>query len=396
MGLNPLGKLSVGLAVLILAWIAPGLARKALPAEGARNFYYRVWYASQWQVVRFATVQEAVAYRDKITRSPGAGAYEAKLADYYTAPDGSVRPGPGPNPEVYVRQWLNDGSESDPHNAFVKLVALKRHPSKPDTRVQLDYDVPSGPTESLFPWITKSVMLPEIPGELKQTETAASAVNGDWKLGVAGEFEGQWQDGSFGRLRLTYWDDTQAVFSRQDVGGANEGLTARYVGRFVGSSLVGEVAWTWRGNTWQGTWNASPGTWNIAKPQPAAKVCTRGPGVLVQKGSAITVGGSALTYTDPATRATNTIQWSEPPQSVTPGQEMALTSWSTHNQGAAIEVRWETGSWRDYGADSLINEASKQSKIKFNGGRIDLIGGIRNATTGGPGKFLMRWEYKCP
>lgn len=379
-------------ATLALVFTGFGATHAQSPAEGTvRNFSYRVWYATQWQVVRFPTVQQAVEYRDKIMGSAGAGGYEAKLADFSSAPDGSIRPGSGPNTEVYVRQWLNDGFESDPHNAFTKLIALKRHVNKPETRVQLDYDVRSDDTP--FGWVTRSVLLPELAGEWQQTETAETTVKGNLVLNASGELRGEWADGSGGLLRLEYWDQNQVVFTRRDDGGTNGGLTARYVGRFVGSSLMGEVAWNWQGRTWSGTWNASLANAHIAQPQ-LPQGCTRGEGVVLEKGSAIAVEGNILTYTSPDTGVTNTIRWDPPPPSITIGDEVTLMSWATHNdQPNGIEVQWETkGSW-GYGASSTVTEESKALKLRYAGGPISVVGGVRHG--GAAGKFRMQWNYNC-
>jgi hypothetical protein len=129
--------------------------------------------------------------------------------------------------------------------------------------------------------------------------------------------------------------------------------------------------------------------------QPSGRTCTRGEPVTVHKGSAIAVTGTSLSYTDPQSRVSNTIQWNLPPPTLTIGQEVTLVSWSTHNRGAPVEVHWETGGRRDHGADSEINEANKQSKLKFTGGAIELRGGIRNTRWDGPGHFTMRWPYTC-
>ncbi len=380
-----------GTLALVLTVFGAGHAQS--PAEGTvRNFNYRVWYATQWQVVRFPTVQEAVQYRDKVMGSRGAEVYEAKLADYSSAPDGSIRPGSGPNTEVYVRQWLNDGFESDPHNAFTKLIALKRHATNPETRVQLDYDVRSDDTP--MGWVTQSVTkLPELAGELRQTETAETTVKGNLVLNASGELRGEWEDGSGGWLRLEYWDQNQVVFTRRDNGGTNDGLTARYVGRFVGTSLMGEVTWDWQGRTWSGTWNASPGGSKTA--QPVAQGCTRAEGVLLEKGSAINVSSNSLSYTNPQSQVTNTIQWEPPPQTISLNQEITLVSWSTHNnQDDGIEVQWETKGLWGYGASSVVaEEQSKETKLRYSGGPISLVGGVRHG--GAAGKFRIKWDYNC-
>lgn len=135
-----------------------------------------------------------------------------------------------------------------------------------------------------------------------------------------------------------------------------------------------------------------------APAEQSADTCTRGDAVLTERGRDISVEGNAVSYTDRSTGDTNTIQWNAPPPSITSGQEVTLSSWSTHNQGAPVEVRWETGNWRDHGADSLINEGNKLSKFKLSGGRlsyIELIGGVRESRSGGPGHFVMRWPYTC-
>jgi hypothetical protein len=383
------------LAALGFALTFPGVAWTQVPpaGTGASNLTYYVQYATEWQVARFPTVQEAITYRDKMTRG---GGYEAKLADYHMAPDGSIRPGTGPNTEVYVRQWLTyNGSDRDAHYAFAKLVDLKSRGV--ETRVRLDYDVRAAPGESLFPQITKSVFLPHLPGQFQQTETAGSSVKGVWTLGAGGELRGQWEDGSGGWLRLQYWDATQVVFTRQDNGGTNDGLTARYAGRFVGNALMGEVTWTWRGRTWQGTWNASPGTSNIAKPQVSG-TCSRGQAVPVAKGPAISVAGNTLTYTDPATRATNTIRWDDPPPNIKSGEDLTLISSSTHNRDARIEVHWQHGNRIAGGADSAVNTGGSEKSTfrQFRGGKLELVGGIKgHLRPTDSGYFQIAWNYTC-
>ncbi len=133
---------------------------------------------------------------------------------------------------------------------------------------------------------------------------------------------------------------------------------------------------------------------NIPQPQ-TRQTCTRGDGILTEKGSAITVDGNVLTYTNPDTSVTNTIRWDPPPPSIITGDDVALMSWATHNeQPDGIEIQWETTNLWGYGASSVVaQEQSKQTKFKYTGGSIKLSGGIRHG--GGTGKFRIEWNYSC-
>lgn len=142
-------------------------------------------------------------------------------------------------------------------------------------------------------------------------------------------------------------------------------------------------------------------TLNTPQPQ-ISQTCTRGEGLLTDKGSAIIVDGNVLTYTNPDTGVTNTIGWSPPPSSITTGQEVTLLSWATHNeQPDGIEVQWETKNLWGYGASSggrsanpeIAKEQSKETKLMYTGGPIKLSGGIRYG--GATGKFRIEWNYSC-
>jgi hypothetical protein len=397
---------SFSVSALLLALVVPELAtaaEQAIPYDPprqslgiTRNRIYHVQYPTAWETYRFPTEEQARAHAIERGKNPSA---ETKLL-----PAGNTLG--SPNTVVAVRYWVGN-QEQDPHKAYLNLLGLRARGA--ETRVLLTYEQQASFEEQSFgelfdrtlfgtiKWIPKLATLPQLPPQFRLTETTSgTTVKGNWSVNTMypDRLRGDWEDGSGGWVRLEQWEPTQLVFTRQDNSGPKDGLTARYVGRIMTTTLAGEVFYTWRGRNWQGTWNASAGLWDLTKQQ-VNRICIRGEPVLAHRGNAIAVSANAVSYTDPQTRVTNVIQWNLPPPTLTVGQEVTLLSWSTHNRGAPVEVHWETGGRRDHGADSEINEANKQSKLRFTGGAIELRGGIRRTRWDGPGHFTMRWPYTC-
>jgi hypothetical protein len=138
-----------------------------------------------------------------------------------------------------------------------------------------------------------------------------------------------------------------------------------------------------------------PGTSPVAV---AVGTCTRGRTV-PDEGSAVRVKYNKPTYTftyiDPASRASNQIQWNIPPENITRGEQITLVSWSTHNQGAPVYVEWEVNNTKAPGAlsDRIEPDPPNKQNFTYQGGPIKLIGGRQLG--GSDTTFKIQWEYTC-
>jgi hypothetical protein len=94
------------------------------------------------------------------------------------------------------------------------------------------------------------------PIVLRVTETGPRKSVADWTWDRQNKrFEGRWNNGSRGHIRLKELDKNKVVFTRVDPAGRTAGLKARYVGTFQGKTIKGTVHWTYKGQTARGTWS---------------------------------------------------------------------------------------------------------------------------------------------
>lgn len=143
----------------------------------------------------------------------------------------------------------------------------------------------------------------------------------------------------------------------------------------------------------------APPPQNCTKSQPFATI--------MRKGDAISVEETRLTFNDPETGVTNTIEWDVPPGTIRVGDTVTLNSRASHfPNGKPMEVQWEFGEGRGYlfgyGAstktdtDQLRREADQgrtETPLKYAGGPIRLKGGVNGA--GEAFSFAMQWDYAC-
>lgn len=151
-----------------------------------------------------------------------------------------------------------------------------------------------------------------------------------------------------------------------------------------------------------------PGLAN-APATPPAQTCTKSQpfATIMRKGNAIAVEETRLTFNDPETGVTNTIEWDVPPGTIRVGDTVTLISRASHvASGKPMEVQWEFGEGRGYlfgyGAstktdtDQLRREAEAgrtETPLKYAGGPIRLKGGVNGAAEALT--FAMQWDYTC-
>lgn len=141
---------------------------------------------------------------------------------------------------------------------------------------------------------------------------------------------------------------------------------------------------------------------------PPAQTCTKSePFATIRKGNSIAVEETRLTFNDPETGITNTIDWDSPPGTIRLGEKITLTSRSSHFPGGKpMEVQWEFGGSPAYSfgygastktdSDQLRREAEAgktETQLPYNGGPIRLLGGVNGASA--DFRFSMQWNYSC-
>jgi hypothetical protein len=95
------------------------------------------------------------------------------------------------------------------------------------------------------------------PASLQECETYTSEICGRWTL-EGDHYIAEWDNGATALLNIERCSPTDIVLTRYDSGGSSAGLSARYVAQISGNAIRnGRVTWTWNGNTWSGTWEAS-------------------------------------------------------------------------------------------------------------------------------------------
>lgn len=146
-----------------------------------------------------------------------------------------------------------------------------------------------------------------------------------------------------------------------------------------------------------------------APAAPPPQSCTKSSpfATVMRRGDAIRVEETRLTFNDPDTGVSNTIDWDVPPGSIRVGEPITMISRASHFPGGKpMEVQWEFGEGRGYvfgyGAstktdtEQLRQEAAAgQTKTPLNyvGGPIRLKGGVNGA--GDAFSFVMQWDYTC-
>ncbi len=95
------------------------------------------------------------------------------------------------------------------------------------------------------------------PAILQECETYTSEICGRWTL-EGDHYIAEWDNGATALLNIERCSPTDIVLTRYDSGGSSAGLSARYEGQISGNAVRnGRVTWTWNGNSWSGTWEAS-------------------------------------------------------------------------------------------------------------------------------------------
>ncbi len=95
------------------------------------------------------------------------------------------------------------------------------------------------------------------PASLQECETYTSEICGRWNL-EGDHYIAEWDNGATAVLNIERCSPTDIVLTRYDSAGSSAGLSARYEGQISGNAIRnGRVTWSWNGNTWSGTWEAS-------------------------------------------------------------------------------------------------------------------------------------------